>query len=234
MRLLLLFLLFIGPLSAFAQIYDESCEEAISRANNDFKKGKMQAITYGLVLEADPKFENFYEEYLLEKYGITSINGGCSIMESDECYSDRMNELIKTKYGANIYQKARKEAEALYPNKIKSWDDVEEEENTAQIFINISEPPEFPGGLDSLYRYVEYETNKLQLPKHEDPWRSFVSLLIDTDGKLIEVKIEKGSHPKFDSALVKIMKQLPAWKPGKENGQVVQKRMILAIRHPYP
>jgi len=211
----------------YGQEWDDTCEEAIERANKDFEKGNIKSISYGLIIAPDFEFEDFYDKYLFDKYRITSIDGGCVVTESSECYSSRMDALIKQKYGKNIFKKARKEAEKLYPNKIKSFDDDLTEEELYDVYTIVDTPPQFTGGYDSLFKYVDNQMSNFQLPKKDVEGRSFVGFVIDTNGKPIDVEVIKGYHAEYDSALIKILTKMPDWTPGKRKDQLVKVKLVL-------
>ena len=48
------------------------------------------------------------------KYRIDTKNAGCVITEYSECYSKTMNDLVLDKFGKDIFEKSRKEAEKLF------------------------------------------------------------------------------------------------------------------------
>ena len=90
------------------------CEKGIKDAKNDFKNGKYNCYSYGLVALNDPDFNDYLQEYRKNKYGIISKNAGCVRTEHSDCYSKVMTELVYEKFGSDIFEKSRKEAEELY------------------------------------------------------------------------------------------------------------------------
>lgn len=96
-------------------IYTEwNCEKGTKDAKNDFKKGEYNYYSYGLIIQTDFEFDNFLEQYLKNKYGINTKNAGCVITGHSKCYSEVMRELIYQKFGSDIFEKSRKEAQELY------------------------------------------------------------------------------------------------------------------------
>lgn len=93
--------------------------------------------------------------------------------------------------------------------------------------------PEFIGGFDSLYSYIR---SNLKYPEWERKEKIegnvFVTFIIDTDGKIKDPKILK-SVPRsknFDNEVLRVIKEMPAWKPGQERGQYVSVQFTLPIR----
>jgi hypothetical protein len=96
---------------------DYSCEGGKQQAELDFKFGKYNCFSYGLVVQQDVEFENFYTAYLHKKYKIIRQNMGCVVTDYDMCYSETMITLVKEKFGEDIFKKAREEAKKLYKKK---------------------------------------------------------------------------------------------------------------------
>ncbi|QNK78253.1 leucine-rich repeat domain-containing protein [Winogradskyella sp. PAMC22761] len=90
------------------------CEKGIKDAKNDFKNGKYNCYSYGLIVRTEPEFNDYLQEYRKNKYGIISKNAGCVITEHSKCYSKVMTELVYEKFGSDIFEKSRKEAKQLY------------------------------------------------------------------------------------------------------------------------
>ncbi len=55
--------------------------------------------------------DRFYESYMIVKYGIESYNGGCIVMENEDCYSDEMDRIITNKFGVDFFKNAEGEVE---------------------------------------------------------------------------------------------------------------------------
>lgn len=76
--------------------------------------------------------------------------------------------------------------------------------------------PEFSGGKDSLnafiYRNMVYPPKAI---KDSIKGKVYVSFLLAETGKIEDIKILKGVHPLLDNEAVRIVKQMPDWKPGE-------------------
>ena len=94
-----------------------SCEKGIEDAKIDAEKGTYKCLSYGLMFEANPELNKFVNDYREKKYGIITRNGGCVITNYSECYSKTMKELVLKKFGEDIFERSRKEAEELYLKK---------------------------------------------------------------------------------------------------------------------
>ena len=59
--------------------------------------------------------------------------------------------------------------------------------------------------------------------------RVYVSFVIDTDGSVCDVAIQKGVHPALDMAAYRAVCSMPKWFPGMSDGKIVRVRHTLPI-----
>lgn len=103
--------------------------------------------------------------------------------------------------------------------------------NGVRIFAEVM--PEFNGGFDSLYSYIK---KNLKYPEWERKegidGNVFVTFIVDEKGKIKEPKILKSvdRSRNFDKEVIKLINEMPNWKPGQENGQDVAVQFTLPIR----
>ena len=79
-----------------------------------FKNGIYNCYSYGLIIDINPELSSYIQNYRKTKYRIDTKNAGCVITEYSECYSKTMNDLVLDKFGKDIFEKSRKEAEKLF------------------------------------------------------------------------------------------------------------------------
>lgn len=51
--------------------------------------------------------------------------------------------------------------------------------------------------------------------------RIIANFIINTDGSVSDVKIEKSLDPLFDNEVIRVISDSPKWEPGKQNGRAV-------------
>lgn len=91
-----------------------TCESGTEQAKLDFNNGIYNCFSYGLIFERNPELSSYIRNYTKNKYGIDTKNEGCVITEYSQCYSKSMDDLVLEKFGNDIFEKSRKEAEELY------------------------------------------------------------------------------------------------------------------------
>ena len=96
-----------------------TCENGTEQAKIDFDSGIYNCYSYGLIFDKTPDLSTYVQEYRRKKYEIDTKNAGCVITEYSKCYSKTMKELVLKKFGNDIFEKSRKEAEELYKKEKK-------------------------------------------------------------------------------------------------------------------
>lgn len=100
-------------------------------------------------------------------------------------------------------------------------DDTQGEEED-QIFIYVKNMPEFPGGVVALKRYIaEHVIYPAVARENGIEGTVFLRFEVTKTGKVGKVELQKGVDPLLDNEAVKVIKTLPKFKPGKQNGKTV-------------
>ncbi len=90
--------------------------------------------------------------------------------------------------------------------------------------------PEFPGGVDSLLRYIS--TNLIypkEALKKKIEGRVIIRFVVTKEGKVTDVSAVKKVHPLLDQSAIDVVKAMPQWTPGEENGKKVNVYFTLPI-----
>ncbi|MBC6610929.1 energy transducer TonB [Hymenobacter sp. BT507] len=81
------------------------------------------------------------------------------------------------------------------------------------------EPPEFPGGFNALLQFIG---QNIRYPADTTiTGRVFVSFVITETGQVANVRLAKGLAPAFDEEALRVIKSMPNWNPGRNNGKPV-------------
>ncbi len=57
----------------------------------------------------------------------------------------------------------------------------------------------------------------------------YLSFIVEIDGSVSNITVEKGVHPLLDSEAVRVIRQMPKWKPGKLGSTKVRTRCRIPI-----
>jgi len=101
--------------------------------------------------------------------------------------------------------------------------DEEEEEEETQVFFIVEDMPEFPGGELALRQYI---ANAIKYPviaqENGIQGRVYVTFVVNTDGSVSDARIARGVDPSLDKEALRVVNQLPKWKPGMQRGKPVR------------
>ncbi len=80
--------------------------------------------------------------------------------------------------------------------------------------------PEFPGGIN---KFVEYLQQNVRYPKaardKEIEGKVFISFFIEATGDVTDVTVAKGASPLLDAEAIRVVSQMPKWKPHQTDGE---------------
>jgi protein TonB len=107
--------------------------------------------------------------------------------------------------------------------------------DTNKIFKPVDQEPTFPGGMAKLYQYilknVKYPKEALE---NKVQGKVLVGFVIEKDGTLIDINVEKSLSPETDAEALRLIKNCPKWRPGALNGKPVRVRYIIPINFELP
>ncbi|MGD9931102.1 MAG: energy transducer TonB [Mangrovibacterium sp.] len=106
----------------------------------------------------------------------------------------------------------------------------ERKKDESGAYFVVDEMPEYPGGNEALRSFLlENVSYPEEAKKDSIAGKVLVSFVVDEAGKVIQIKIEKGVDPLLDQEALRVVGLMPAWKPGRENGEVVKVRFNLPV-----
>ncbi len=108
---------------------------------------------------------------------------------------------------------------------IEANDNVTIEANDdAEVFFIVEEMPDFKGkGPDGFREYLGKNLNYPKIAAENGiSGRVFVRFIVEEDGSVSNVTVVKGVDPALDAEAVRVIKNSPNWKPGKQRGQKVR------------
>ncbi len=92
----------------------------------------------------------------------------------------------------------------------------------AKIFEAVEQMPTFPGGEAALYKFLSDNINYPAAAAEEGvSGRVVVRFVVTKTGAIDQVTIARGKHPALDKEAMRVVKKLPKFIPGKQNGENV-------------
>ena len=96
---------------------------------------------------------------------------------------------------------------------------VKEEE----IFVAVEQQPEFPGGTAALMKWLASNVRYPQMSLENGiSGRVIVKFVVEKDGSVSGVTLVRGVDKDLDREAIRVVKSMPKWQPGKNNGQAVR------------
>jgi protein TonB len=99
-----------------------------------------------------------------------------------------------------------------------------------KVFTIVEEMPTFPGGEEKMLEYIQRNTKYPAVARENNiTGRVYVSFVVDKDGKINNVKVLRGIGGGCDEEAIRVVKSMPDWKAGKQNGRAVQVQFNLPV-----
>lgn len=99
-----------------------------------------------------------------------------------------------------------------------------------EIFVAVEQQAEFPGGQAALMKWL---SNNIRYPEsaqqNDIQGRVIVKFVVEKDGSIGQATIAKGVDKDLDREAIRVVKKMPKWQPGKNNGVAVRSYFTLPV-----
>ena len=107
----------------------------------------------------------------------------------------------------------------------------DEEIKEQEIFTVVESMPEFPGGMGTLMTYLAKHIKYPPLAKESGiQGKVFINFVVEPDGSISNVKVLRGIGGGCDEEAVRVVKNMPKWKPGMQRGKPVRVSFNLPVK----
>ena len=121
---------------------------------------------------------------------------------------------------AEVTQEGSGDEEIIIPEDVGKGV-VEAEE---PIFTIVEQMPEFPGGDEAMYKFINANLRYPQNEKEEGiSGKVNLKFKVDKEGNISDFEVQRGikGYPAFENEAIRVIKKMPKWNPGKQNGRAV-------------
>ena len=152
------------------------------------------------------------------------------IKKDDEVKRDEelktQDELMSTKTAIGTFDvKGNDDAngEVLKAKEVIAEPEPPKHEEENKVFDIVEQQPLFPGGPAALMKYLS-ENTKYPVVAQENgvQGRVTVQFVVEKDGSISDVHVLRGVDPSLDKEAVRVVKSMPRWTHGKQNGITVR------------
>ena len=99
-----------------------------------------------------------------------------------------------------------------------------------KVYDVVEQMPQYPGGIGALMQYlsshIKYpvvaEANGIQ-------GRVICTFIVEKDGSISDIKVSRSVDPYLDQEAVRMIGSMPAWTPGRQNGEVCRVKFTLPV-----
>ena len=107
---------------------------------------------------------------------------------------------------------------------------IEEKINPDSIYRVTEVGPEFPEGWQALLDYLKKNVNyPAQCREAKIQGRVLINFLVEKDGSIKNASVLKSAHPLLDAEALRVISEMPNWKPGMEHGIPVRVQFTVPV-----
>ena len=119
--------------------------------------------------------------------------------------------------------------EVLKAKEVIAQPEPPKEEET-KVFDVVEVMPTFPGGQQALFEWLS-KNIKYPVVAEENgvQGRVIVTFVVELNGSITDVQVAKSVDPSLDKEAVRVVKAMPHWIPGKQNGSAVRVKFTVPV-----
>lgn len=198
--------------------------------NDSIKKKTLQKVTInGEVFEKiDEKY--FNEKGSFDATGKTKLKNGY-IKINNQTYLYITDDKGEVEYFDRSGNRINNKGEKIEINANTVTGDLsKKQENDVYTIIELSEKPNFVGGMEAFYKYIgaNYKV-PVEVTKNKLKGRVFVQFIIEKDGSLSNIKTLRDMGYGTGDEAIRVLKESPKWTPGKVKEKPVRTMYSLPI-----
>ncbi len=122
------------------------------------------------------------------------------------------------------------QSDTIYPNRdsVKIMADKAPDD---KVYTFVEEMPEFVGGKVAREKYLLENT---RYPEHAKRKKiegtSYIGFTVKKDGSISDVKLKRGSNEELDREAIRVVREMPNWIPGHQNGKAVNVDLLCPVK----
>jgi len=107
--------------------------------------------------------------------------------------------------------------------------------DTDTIHRNVTKPADFKGGLGAMSKYISKNIKyPAQALNDRVEGRVVAQIVVNMNGSVGNVTILRSLSPECDAEVVRLLEEMPNWKPGVSNGENVNSYYTIPISFKLP
>lgn len=99
-----------------------------------------------------------------------------------------------------------------------------------KIFEAVEQQAQFPGGPGALNKWLSNNLRYPEIPQQNGvQGRVIVQFVVERDGSISNPTVARGVDKDLDKEALRVVRKMPKWQPGKNNGVAVRSRFTLPV-----
>ena len=151
---------------------------------------------------------------------------------TDEISSAKVNdlaEMVKTNLPESVVEAVK---DTLPPGVIHVPQEVKDDLKGTPVFEVVEQMPEYPdGGMAGLMEYFKKNMRYPEAAKEAGmQGRVTVQFVVNKDGSISGAKVLRSVEPYFDAEAIRLVNDMPKWKPGMQGGKPVPVKFTVPVK----
>lgn len=120
--------------------------------------------------------------------------------------------------------------EVLRAREVIAQEPVKPKEEENKVFDVVEQMPSYPGGMGALMQYLSSHIKYPVIAEENGiQGRVICTFVVERDGSITDVRVAKSVDPSLDKEAQRVIKSMPHWIPGKQNGSAVRVKYTLPV-----
>lgn len=184
----------------------DMCTQAATAARRDFAAARYELHSREVLPVENAYFDVLRLDYHINWRFVDDARPGSYW----HCYDSVLWPLLERKYGPGFAARVRHKADSL--DKTGRWNSY----------------PVFPGGTETMFLFFQRRIN-WQTAKPNGK-RVFVGFTIQANGQMTNVTLLKGIGSPYDNEALRVVRQMPHWKPAYRYGKAYPMQFTVPVR----
>lgn len=191
------------------------------------------------------------EEEEIEEEEIIEIPEEQPVIEKEDVANQIQNTIIDIVEDEQVVNEVKNQEELREDNRMiggqdisDGVDDLTKQVVTQEVIVveekpkedivyttaNVQQQPTFPGGESAMYKWIGDNLVYPAAAAEEGvSGRVIVEFVVSKTGAIENVRVLRGPHPALNEEALRVVKKMPAWNPGRNNGQPVKVTYVLPV-----
>jgi protein TonB len=163
------------------------------------------------------------------KFTAPEIKKDDEVKPEDEIKSQ--DDLAKTNTAIGTFDvKGNDEAEGEVLKAKEVIADEKPKEEETKVFDVVEQMPEFPGGQAALLKWIGDNIKYPAIAEENGiQGRVVCTFVVERDGSVTDVQVARSIDPSLDKEAIRVLKKMPKWIPGRQNGSPVRVKYTVPV-----